>query len=116
MNDLPKLYFTMETYLFPLLEEELCELTAKMKEFLRIVEMIKPSRFITSTLRWSGLGRPMKDREKMLRAFFLNWILTTNNTYGYMGKGNYASNIRKIGKSYETDLTKPNIEIMSQFL
>ena len=41
MNDLPKLYFTMETYLFPLLEEELCELTAKMKEFLRIVEMIK---------------------------------------------------------------------------
>ena len=27
-----------------------------------------------------------------------------------MGKGNYASNIRKIGKSYETDLTKPNIE------
>ena len=46
MNDLPKLYFTMETYLFPLLEEELSELTAKMKEFLRIVEMIKPSRFI----------------------------------------------------------------------
>ena len=46
MNDLPKLYFTMETYLFPLLEEELCELTAKRKEFLRIVEMIKPSRFI----------------------------------------------------------------------
>lgn len=41
MNDLPKLYFTMETYLFPLLEEELCELTAKMKEFLRIAEMIK---------------------------------------------------------------------------
>ena len=40
MNDLPKLYFTMETYLFPLLEDELCELTAKMKEFLRIVEMI----------------------------------------------------------------------------
>ena len=39
MNDLPKL-FTMERYLFPLLEEELCELTAKMKEFLRIVEMI----------------------------------------------------------------------------
>ena len=34
MNDLPKLYFTMETYLFPLLEEELGELTTKMREFL----------------------------------------------------------------------------------
>jgi len=29
MDDLPKLYFTMETYLFPLLEEKLGELTAK---------------------------------------------------------------------------------------
>lgn len=82
MNDLPKLYFTMETYLFPLLEEELCELTAKMKEFLRIVEMIKPSRFITSTLRWSGLGRPMKDREKMLRAFFLKAVYDFPTTKG----------------------------------
>ena len=27
-----------------------------------------------------------------------------------MGKGNYASKIRKTGKSYESDLTKPNIE------
>ena len=67
MNDLPKLYFTMERYLFPLLEEELGELTAKMREFLRIVEVVRPSRFITSALRWCGLGRPMKDREKMLR-------------------------------------------------
>jgi len=38
MNDLPKLYFTMETYLFPMLEEEFGELTAKMREFLRIVK------------------------------------------------------------------------------
>ena len=74
MNDLPKLYFTMERYLFPLLEEELGELTAKMREFLRIVEVVRPSRFITSALRWSGLGRPMKDREKMLRAFFLKAV------------------------------------------
>ena len=42
MNDLPKLYFTMERYLFPLLEEELGELTAKMREFLRIVEVVRP--------------------------------------------------------------------------
>ena len=43
MNDLPKLYFTLESYLFPMLEEEIGELTAKMKEFLRIVELVKPS-------------------------------------------------------------------------
>ena len=27
MNDLPKLYFTLESYLFPMLEEEIGELT-----------------------------------------------------------------------------------------
>ena len=70
MNDLPKLYFTMERYLFPMLEEEIGELTAKMKEFLRIVELVKPSRFITNALRWSGLGRPMKDRENCFERFF----------------------------------------------
>jgi len=57
-----------------MVEEELGELTAKMQEFLRIVEVVRPSRFITSALRWCGLGRPMKDREKMLRAFFLKAV------------------------------------------
>ncbi len=51
MNDLPKLYFTMETYLFPMVEEEIGEITAKMKEFLRIVEQVRPSRFINDALR-----------------------------------------------------------------
>ena len=27
-----------------------------------------------------------------------------------MGKGNYASNIRKLEKSYKSGLTKPNME------
>ena len=82
MNDLPKLYFTLESYLFPMLEEEIGELTAKMKEFLRIVELVKPSRFITNALRWCGLGRPMKDREKMLRAFFLKAVYDFPTTKG----------------------------------
>ena len=37
-------------------------------------------------------------------------ILAKNDTYGYMGKGNYASNIRKLEKSYKSGLTKPNME------
>ena len=57
MNDLPKLYFTLESYLFPMPEEEIGELTAKMKEFLRIVELVKS-------------GRPMKDWKKCFKRFF----------------------------------------------
>ena len=52
MNDLPKLYFTMETYLFPLLEEELCELTAKMKEFLLSRHDSSPARYAGAD--WDG--------------------------------------------------------------
>ena len=53
-----------------------------MKEFLRIIEMVKPSRFINNALRWCGLGRPMKDREKMLRAFFLKAVYDLPTTKG----------------------------------
>lgn len=38
------------------------------------------------------------------------WSWLGAYTYGYMGKGNYASNIRKIGKSCKSSLTKPNME------
>ena len=37
-------------------------------------------------------------------------ILATNDTYGYIGKENCASNIRKTGKSCKSSLTKPNME------
>ena len=74
MNDLRERYFSIERSLFPMVEEELGELTAKMKEFLRIVELVQPGRFITAALSWCGLGRPMASREKVLRAFFMNAV------------------------------------------
>ena len=82
MNDLHKMYFTMEQYLFPMVEEEIGELTAKMKEFLRIVEVVRPSRLINDALCWCGLGRPLKDREKILRAFFLKAVYDLPATKG----------------------------------
>ena len=105
MNDLPKLYLTMEAYLFPMLEEEIGELTAKMKEFLRIVELVKPSRFITSALRWSGLGRPMKYREKMLRAFFLKAVYDLPTTKGLIENLNTNPSLRRLcGWEYRGDV------------
>jgi hypothetical protein len=80
MNVLRKRYFSIEHDLFPMVEEEFGELTAKMKEFLRIVELVQPRRFITEALRWCGLGRPMKDREKMLLAFFLKAVYNLPTT------------------------------------
>jgi len=80
MNDLRVRYFSMQSDLFPMLEEELGELTAKMKEFLQIIELVQPSRFIRGVLCWSGLGRPMASREKMLRGFFLKSVYNLPTT------------------------------------
>ena len=74
MNSLSEIYFTTERYLFPMVEEEIGEISEKMKDFLRIVEIIRPARFLTDALRWCGLGRPMKDREHILRAFFMKSV------------------------------------------
>ena len=74
MNSLSEIYFTTERYLFPMVEEEIGEISEKMKEFLRIVEIIRPARFLTDALRWCGLGRPMKDREHILRSFFMKSV------------------------------------------
>ena len=74
MNSLSEIYFTTQYRLFPVVEEEIGEITEKMKEFLLLLEAIRPSRYMTDALRWCGFGRPMKDREKILRAFFMKSI------------------------------------------
>ena len=74
MNNLSKMYFNIQYRLFPLVEEEIGEITEKLQEFLRIIELVKPSRFIGGALSWCGLGRPLESREKMLRAYFLKSV------------------------------------------
>ena len=80
MNKLSKMYFNMQCRLFPLLEEEIGEITEKLQEFLRIIELVKPSRFIDGILSWCGLGRRLKSREKMLRAYFLKSVYNLPTT------------------------------------
>ncbi len=70
MNNLPEIYFNIQSRLFPMVEEEMGELSAKLQEFLRIIELVKPSRFMIETLSWCGLGHRLESRENMLRAFF----------------------------------------------
>lgn len=80
MNDLREIYFTMQRNLFPMVEEELGEITAKMKEFLLGIELMKPSRFIKGALCWSGQGRPMANREHLFRAFYLKTVYSYPTT------------------------------------
>ncbi len=71
MNGLRENYFTMQRNLFLMEEEEFGEITAKMKEFLLGIELMKPSRFIKGALCWRRYGRPLANREHLFRAFYL---------------------------------------------
>ena len=47
------------------------KITGKLANFLRTVEIVRPNRFMTSEMKWCGVGRKKLDREKFFRAFLL---------------------------------------------
>ena len=60
MNRLSDIYYTTESYLFPMVEEEIGEITGKMKEFLWILEAVPEQR--TALVRFGASdARPGKD-------------------------------------------------------
>lgn len=46
MKELRETYFSIQTTLFPVLEEEKIEISGKIKEFVELIEAVKPSRFL----------------------------------------------------------------------
>jgi hypothetical protein len=57
----------LQTGLFPVLNEELGELTAPAKRLVATLEMIPLARFVPSSRGW--IGRPSKDRLAIASAF-----------------------------------------------
>ena len=47
---------------------------------MRILEVVRPSRFLTNALRWCGLGRPIQDQEKIFRAFLVKSVYDFSTT------------------------------------
>ncbi len=74
-------YISIEPDFFQVLEGEIGEkITGNLGLFVRCVENIKPSRFILSDLRWCGIGRKMRNREKIFRAFLLKAVHNLGTT------------------------------------
>ncbi len=68
MKFLSELFNSIQKSLFPDLEEELGDLTAKQKEFVSTVELIDPLAFIDK-YDWKGIGRKPSDRLCLIKAF-----------------------------------------------
>ncbi len=68
MIQLPDMFYNIQYYLFPELEEVLGELTAKHKEFIRAIELIDIKRY-TASFAWKGVGCKPHDREAIIKSF-----------------------------------------------
>lgn len=71
MNPLLSHYICIESDFFQELGEKIGEISGKLVHFIRILEIVRPSRFMSSEMNWCGVGRKMHSREKIFRAFLL---------------------------------------------
>jgi len=68
VNRLGQLWNSIQTWLFPSLEDELGELDDKHKEFVAVCELCRPQDFM-APYRWLGNGCPPKDRLALCKTF-----------------------------------------------
>ena len=72
MNNRLNHYTIIGPDFFQELEEEFgVKITEKRAIFLMTVKIVRPDRFMTSEMKWCGVGRKKLDREKFFRAFLL---------------------------------------------
>lgn len=68
----------LQSKLFPVLEEELGEISETGKRLIGVLSLIPLTRFIPSTRGW--MGRPSKDRTAIARAFVAKAVYNFDNT------------------------------------
>ena len=79
MIALSGLWNTIQTWLFPALEEELGELSEKQREFFRICELCDLKKYI-APYRWKNNGRRRKERLSLLKAFIAKAVHNFSTT------------------------------------
>lgn len=72
-SKLSQMWFNLQYKLFPLLEENLGELSEQNKEVASILELIRIESFLPD-YRWED-GRPSKDRHRIARAYIAKMVL-----------------------------------------
>ena len=68
LAELGNLWHSIQTWLFPLLEDELGELDDRHREFIAVCETCDPRKHMTP-YRWIGNGCPPKDHLALCKAF-----------------------------------------------
>ena len=73
LAELGNLWHSIQTWLFPMLEDELGELDEKHREFVAVCETCQPRQHMAA-YRWIGNGCPPKDRLSSSQRNRLEWF------------------------------------------
>ena len=79
MNILLSVWNTIQTKLFPWLEEELDPLSEKEKQFVEVVALMDLEQYMRE-YRWQGIGRKRKNRLSILKAFIAKAVYNFETT------------------------------------
>ena len=89
----------LQNELFPVLQEELGELTAPAKRLVATLEMIPLARFVPSSRGW--IGRPSKDRLAVASAFVAKAVYGFSTNCGGSAAGKRLGRCRMNRRSRE---------------
>lgn len=91
-------------FLFPIVEDELEELTIKHKQLIKTLEFVRIEESIPTS---SGVGRPPKYRKPLARSFIAKAVYNMTTTRELIERLNTDSNLRRIcGWTYKESVPK----------
>jgi len=95
MSTLFSIWNTIQTQLFPSLEQELDPFSDKEREFIQVVSLLDLPHHM-SQFRWRGFGRKKKSRTNMAKAFVAKAVYKFETTEILIEYLNKCKNIRRL--------------------
>jgi hypothetical protein len=95
MSTLFSIWNTIQTQLFPSLEQELDPLSDKEREFIQVVSLLDLPNHM-GQFRWRGFGRKKKSRTNMAKAFVAKAVYKFETTEILIEYLNKCKNIRRL--------------------
>jgi len=92
---LGELWYSVQTYLFPVLEDELGELDEKHREFVTVCETCAPHEHM-ARYRWCGDGCPPKDRLALCKAFMAKAVWDFPTTRALIDRVRHSPVLRRL--------------------
>lgn len=95
MIRLSRIWDSIQSFLFPWLEEELGQLSPKEAQFVRVCELCDLKRF-TVSFEWQGNGRPKAHRLPIAKAFIAKMVYNCVNTRVLIDQISRSPSLRRL--------------------